>query len=388
MTNQPDPVIDAVQDRHVESIMLSGSPFVSAILGPGAYRISADLAPLFYTEPVVTGSAYPVSVLTCGEGSFNSSPRASLTYQWKRDTVNIAGETNFTYASVLSDIGTTITCEVTATNASGSDTGLSNGILMLVTVPGYVYEMDINVITGMNNSEQMDVNGADIHIISGMGDDQDITIFSSDVAVITGMSSPPKMDVNEVDCYPIFLLKPLTPLVILNHDAEDSDLSDWNMDTGNVSSVTDAPVNNFSIGRWRQGARFFKGDDLGQGVDSQMSQVMAVAVADETDIDTGLCYAICNFMTHSLSAIDLLIITMEALNAADGVLATAVHTATAHSGSNQTAWWKDNTGDDILSLPTLTRKIKLTVLFQAQATGTPENNIYADDFSIDILKIA
>ena len=54
----------------------------------------------------------------------------TFTYQWKRNGIDIAGETNNQYTTVLADLGKIITCLVTATNIQGSASQISNGILI------------------------------------------------------------------------------------------------------------------------------------------------------------------------------------------------------------------------------------------------------------------
>jgi hypothetical protein len=158
-------------------------------------------------------------------------------------------------------------------------------------------------------------------------------------------------------------------------------MTGWTTDTGTVTSVTTAPGD---VTVNREGSYFFYPAALGQGVDSQISQVINVAVADETAIDVGRCYAIARFMqiTHD-QTYDFLTITLEALNAADGSLGTISENIPVTPGSG---WHK--TGMDIpLSLPTLTRKVKITILFDANALGSVANSVYIDDISIDILEI-
>ncbi len=59
--------------------------------------------------------------VTCGPGSWSNSP-TSAAYQWKRDGVNIAGQTSSSHVVVTADIGKVLTCAVTAHNADGNST--------------------------------------------------------------------------------------------------------------------------------------------------------------------------------------------------------------------------------------------------------------------------
>ena len=426
MSNQKPPVIDAVQDRYAEKIILSGSPFISAIFGHGAYGITAAAIPVFLRDPIITGETImgdptAPTTLTCEAQSFSSSPRAVLTYQWKRDTVNITDETSITYTTVLGDVGTEITCEATATNGSGSDIEISNGITVIALVPSEIFQLDIMPIQGLANLERIDVMSATITVVSGMThvekiDTNDLSLFAmtgwasidsidvndnhamaitgfasleaavvsnNDVMVIQGFVSLESIMVFENEAYAMFLPTLLTPLVVVNGDAELVSMAAWTMDTNTVTSETSAPGSSVTN---REGLRFFVPEQLGQGVDSQMHQVIVIPGGDLTDIDTGLCYCVVRFIHMSDEGFDKLVITLEALNAADGVLATKVYSPAAGPTDR---WLVDSNSDDPLSVPTLTRKVRITVLFDAHASsGTAVNSVYADDFQIELMKTA
>jgi hypothetical protein len=80
--------------------------------------------PSFTVEADITGTEAAGSTLTCDNGTLTGSPVPTITKQWKRNGVDIAGETGSTYLLVSADLGTTVSCLVTATNSVGSDTSL------------------------------------------------------------------------------------------------------------------------------------------------------------------------------------------------------------------------------------------------------------------------
>lgn len=82
-------------------------------------------APVFLSTPQILGVAALGQVLTCTNGTPSNDP--ACTYQWKRGGVDIVGETAKTHTIVVADVGTTLTCQVTATNAYGSASKLSAG---------------------------------------------------------------------------------------------------------------------------------------------------------------------------------------------------------------------------------------------------------------------
>ena len=71
--------------------------------------------------------------LVCDTGTWDNSP-SSYSYEWTKDGATIVGPTGSTYAIAFADVGATIACIVTATNAIGSTKGpSSNGVV--VTAP-------------------------------------------------------------------------------------------------------------------------------------------------------------------------------------------------------------------------------------------------------------
>lgn len=64
-------------------------------------------------------------------GTWTSITPITYTYQWKRNGINIKGEINNQYTTVLADFGTKISCEVTATNVISSSSVMSNSIIIV-----------------------------------------------------------------------------------------------------------------------------------------------------------------------------------------------------------------------------------------------------------------
>jgi len=86
--------------------------------------------------PAITGTGKVGSVLTSDTGTWTGTPSPTYAYQWKRGGGNVGTNTN-TYTVVSGDVGSLMTCVVTATNASGSTNATSNaitGIALLIPV--------------------------------------------------------------------------------------------------------------------------------------------------------------------------------------------------------------------------------------------------------------
>ena len=82
------------------------------------------LAPINTTAPAVTGT----TTLTCTQGIWQYSP-TRYAYQWRRGATPIAGATANTY-NASAETGVSISCAVTASNAAGEATAISNAIAM------------------------------------------------------------------------------------------------------------------------------------------------------------------------------------------------------------------------------------------------------------------
>ncbi|HYB24513.1 MAG TPA: hypothetical protein VED41_11995, partial [Solirubrobacteraceae bacterium] len=91
--------------------------------------------PASTAAPAVTGSASAGGVLGCSQGSWSNNP-SSFTYRWLRNGSAIAGQTTNSYTVQSADLGTGISCEVTATNAAGSTGAVSNTLQIPKPAPG------------------------------------------------------------------------------------------------------------------------------------------------------------------------------------------------------------------------------------------------------------
>ncbi|TIX73395.1 MAG: hypothetical protein E5V25_05390 [Mesorhizobium sp.] len=90
--------------------------------GATSAATSAVIAvPANTVAPAISGSAVVGSTLTATTGTWSGGGSLTYSYQWKSNGSNVGTNQN-TYVPVSGDIGNTITCTVTATNAAGSGT--------------------------------------------------------------------------------------------------------------------------------------------------------------------------------------------------------------------------------------------------------------------------
>jgi hypothetical protein len=96
----------------------------------GGARLQA--APANTSPPTITGAAVKDQTLVAGTGSWTGTAPISFAFQWQRcnssgaDCSPIAGATDTTYKLVSADVGLRIRIEVTASNAEGSASALSD----------------------------------------------------------------------------------------------------------------------------------------------------------------------------------------------------------------------------------------------------------------------
>lgn len=88
--------------------------------------VAAAAPPVNTVLPAITGIQTNAQTLSCSTGTWTNSP-TGYTYQWKRAGVDIGSATNPTYVLQGADVGTVITCAVTASNSAGSATATSAG---------------------------------------------------------------------------------------------------------------------------------------------------------------------------------------------------------------------------------------------------------------------
>lgn len=82
---------------------------------------SRDDSPEPSVVPAITGTAAVGEVLSVDTGTWTGAP-VSYAYQWQADGAGIAGATGAAYTVQAGDIGKTIGCAVTATDADGGAT--------------------------------------------------------------------------------------------------------------------------------------------------------------------------------------------------------------------------------------------------------------------------
>jgi len=84
--------------------------------------------PVNTVAPDITGNVLVGQVLTCSTGTWTGAAPITYTYQWFRGATAIPLATAATYTIVTADLGTALTCQVTATNAVGAASEFAPGV--------------------------------------------------------------------------------------------------------------------------------------------------------------------------------------------------------------------------------------------------------------------
>jgi hypothetical protein len=91
---------------------------------------AAISAPEVVDLPAITGTGLVGEVLTCGPGVWTNAP-TDFAYAWRSDMAPIA--TGDVYTVAAGDVGHSLDCAVTASNAAGAGTAVSAALVVTGT---------------------------------------------------------------------------------------------------------------------------------------------------------------------------------------------------------------------------------------------------------------
>lgn len=107
-----------------------------------AVRSCQGSSPVSSVPPAISGTQTVGQTLTVSAGTWSGTPVPSYTYQWKRAGINISGATSSTYLLLTADQGKDVSCDVTATNASGSATATAPAVAFVGNLLGSYRNID------------------------------------------------------------------------------------------------------------------------------------------------------------------------------------------------------------------------------------------------------
>ncbi len=129
---------------------------------PSLVKFPRSGPPAFLVGPTISGNTFVGETLTCAA----THTGVDSEFEWRRDGVAISGQTASTYLLVMADVGTTITCEMTISNATDEISAVSNGLVITLTQEGYRYYF-LEVVTTGNSY----IGCSTIKLLDGGGTD-------------------------------------------------------------------------------------------------------------------------------------------------------------------------------------------------------------------------
>jgi hypothetical protein len=110
-------------------------PLLTMLSSFGPHHVRSATPPFNTVLPSISGTASAGQVLTCSTGTWTGAAPITYAYQWYRNSSLISGETASTYTVLSSDVGASLTCTVTATNALGAVSATSAGVSVNPLIP-------------------------------------------------------------------------------------------------------------------------------------------------------------------------------------------------------------------------------------------------------------
>jgi len=118
-----------------DTVPAATDPFVGGIrVGPLGGVYTTYVAPPVGDPPVntvrpdITGDAVVGATLTCSQGTWTGTAPITYAYKWYQNNTPIVGANTAAYIIQVGDLGTSLHCVVTATNAMGGENAVSQGV--------------------------------------------------------------------------------------------------------------------------------------------------------------------------------------------------------------------------------------------------------------------
>lgn len=189
-------IVDAYASSRTDQKLLYTSPLMAdgphtltvRVMGKrnkksSGYYVNADrvditapdaAAPINTALPVVTGTAQEGQTVTSSTGEWSGSP-TSYAYQWRRcdsagsACANISAATASNYTLTSADAGSTLRSQVTATNANGSTSAMSEQTAVVEGAPPSSSSIVVNDATVGTSTNQFSYDGYWLTYVGGSG---------------------------------------------------------------------------------------------------------------------------------------------------------------------------------------------------------------------------
>jgi hypothetical protein len=373
---QDDFKIRSIDVVHINPSIMEGERGRSSILGPKTAVAIARWAPVFTTDPEVSGDFKIPSVLTCGTGVVSASPQPDYTFQWLDDGVAITGETGNTLTTSLAFDEHTLTCVVTATNSIGATSATSNGILAGIIEPIVAEGYSVFGITGLSQQYQQNLFKISSLVVTGMWVEDRFDSMGQSTNVITGIGIEDTLLVEHTEVAALWFPTALGPAGFQNLGAETGDMTGWTVVAGDIAAKTTA----LGTDDPAEGAYFFQ-SVFGSTIVSvaHMNQTVAIDAALEPDVDTENIWVRLACYVDSRYGNDDTVFSLQFLDASSTQISTV--NLSGSDVSNWTSLWSE-----LLPVPANTRFLKAVVYFYND--NSSDNYAAIDQMSVDLFSDA
>lgn len=338
---QDEDLTRAIDVVHIEPSIREGLFLVPSLYGPGASFPIRRYPPTNLTPPYLTGDPQIPNILTCNVGKWASSPAANFAFQWMRDGVDLAGETNQTLQTTTEMDNTDITCEVRAFTYLGETYELSsNSIHASLIEPQEIHDLDFHFITGLSLQSRLSMQTSRLAVVTGMGAENAQTVVRGVLYFMTGRAADTRNDVNaeyidvitglhsakrnDIMAMDACVISDATGLPLVEHEPQTMPLKNNNAELGMLGwEVFGAATYNSDIRA--EGVNSWWG---GQNVDAAQANIpysymwQDVQVFDVwvDDVDLGDCHVLLSWYQYSYAGKDQGNVRVEFLNESKTVI--------------------------------------------------------------------
>ncbi len=138
-----DDIGAATNDQAYDVVVQSdGQAIVAGVSNTGGSndflvaRFTTAHAPVNTTSPSISGDTTVGGTATCDQGIWTGNPAPSYAYTWYRNSSEIVTTSSPSYPIQSADGGTSLSCSVTATNASGTSAAVGSNSLTIAAASG------------------------------------------------------------------------------------------------------------------------------------------------------------------------------------------------------------------------------------------------------------
>lgn len=377
---------------HINPSLREGEVNYTSIIGPNRAVRLDRYAPVLLSSPIITGPETIPGTLFCFPGVWDAAPTPQYTYQWLSDGNPIADQTEPSLETYSDLTDTEITCSVTATNTSGSEDSVSNGITVSIIEPIINHQFEQYAISGLNQSDRQNMMVFRGSVVSGIGNDTRLDMMGLTAFPITGMWRENRFDmmshlthaltglgqenassINGAESY-VIEFSSFDKSITINNPSAANGITGWTKDPGFSGDM----IAHTDLGNTDSNCF---GPSLVTNSTTVYFQDVAIDSADYADVDSKDVAIKLNYYDANISYYDYAGMYYEALDDSGNLIDTFVVAGTDIT-PNYYDWNERTSG--VQDLPVGTRTIRIYMVFSKEVFNTIGTRI--DDISLDMYK--